>query len=155
MSGMADRPVRWIIDDAAKFVAREVRRERRYDGILLDPPKYGRGPDGEVWHLESDLACVKVSEWQVVIAICSSSEIPDEVEFQATALRVPRKSSPCLVNVPVLSKKAILTFPAIKILSALTVAIRFLVNRSSYTPTATVKTVGSKGDRMAPTMYLF
>lgn len=44
---MADRPIRWIVDDAAKFVAREVRRERRYDGILLDPPKYGRGPDGE------------------------------------------------------------------------------------------------------------
>jgi 23S rRNA (cytosine1962-C5)-methyltransferase len=56
MSGMADRPVRWIVDDAAKFVAREVRRERRYDGILLDPPKYGRGPDGEVWRLEDDLA---------------------------------------------------------------------------------------------------
>jgi 23S rRNA (cytosine1962-C5)-methyltransferase len=56
LSGMADRPIRWIIDDAAKFVAREVRRERRYDGILLDPPKYGRGPDGEVWRLEEDLA---------------------------------------------------------------------------------------------------
>jgi 23S rRNA (cytosine1962-C5)-methyltransferase len=55
LSGMADRPVRWIVDDAAKFVAREVRRERRYDGILLDPPKYGRGPDGEVWKLEDDL----------------------------------------------------------------------------------------------------
>lgn len=56
MSGMADRPIRWIVDDAAKFVAREVRRERRYDGVLLDPPKYGRGPDGEVWRLEEDLA---------------------------------------------------------------------------------------------------
>ena len=56
MSGMADRPIRWIVDDAAKFTAREVRRERRYDGILLDPPKYGRGPDGEVWRLEEDLA---------------------------------------------------------------------------------------------------
>ena len=55
MSGMADRPIRWIVDDAAKFTAREVRRERRYDGILLDPPKYGRGPDGEVWHLEQGL----------------------------------------------------------------------------------------------------
>jgi 23S rRNA (cytosine1962-C5)-methyltransferase len=55
MSGMADRPIRWIVDDAAKFVAREVRRDRRYDGILLDPPKYGRGPDGEVWRLEEDL----------------------------------------------------------------------------------------------------
>jgi 23S rRNA (cytosine1962-C5)-methyltransferase len=56
MSGMADRPIRWITDDASKFIAREVRRERRYDGILLDPPKYGRGPDGEVWRLEDDLA---------------------------------------------------------------------------------------------------
>ncbi len=55
LSGMADAPVRWIIDDAAKFVAREVRRGRRYDGILLDPPKYGRGPEGEVWRLEEDL----------------------------------------------------------------------------------------------------
>ncbi len=55
LSGMAERPIRWIIDDAAKFVAREVRREKRYDGILLDPPKYGRGPDGEVWRLEEDL----------------------------------------------------------------------------------------------------
>lgn len=56
LSDMADRPVRWIVDDAAKFVAREVRRRRRYDAILLDPPKYGRGPDGEVWRLEEDLA---------------------------------------------------------------------------------------------------
>jgi 23S rRNA (cytosine1962-C5)-methyltransferase len=55
LSGMGDKPIRWIIDDAAKFVAREVRRERRYDGILLDPPKYGRGPDGEIWRLEEDL----------------------------------------------------------------------------------------------------
>jgi 23S rRNA (cytosine1962-C5)-methyltransferase len=55
LSGLADKPIRWIIDDAAKFVAREVRRGRRYDGILLDPPKYGRGPDGEVWRLEEDL----------------------------------------------------------------------------------------------------
>lgn len=56
LSGMADKPVRWIVDDAGKFVAREVRRGRRYDGILLDPPKYGRGPDGETWRLEEDLA---------------------------------------------------------------------------------------------------
>ena len=54
-SGMADRPIRWLVDDAAKFVAREVRRGRRYDGIILDPPKFGRGPDGEVWRLEEHL----------------------------------------------------------------------------------------------------
>jgi len=55
LSGFEDRPIRWIVDDAQKFVAREVRRARRYDGIILDPPKYGRGPDGEVWRLEEDL----------------------------------------------------------------------------------------------------
>ena len=55
LSGMADRPVRWIVDDAAKFAAREVRRGKRYDGIILDPPKFGRGPDGEVWRLEDHL----------------------------------------------------------------------------------------------------
>ncbi|WP_228243191.1 class I SAM-dependent methyltransferase [Porphyrobacter sp. GA68] len=55
LSGMADRPTRWLIDDAAKFAAREVRRGRRYDGIILDPPKFGRGPDGEVWRLEEGL----------------------------------------------------------------------------------------------------
>jgi len=65
LSGMAERPIRWIVDDAAKFTAREVRRERRYDGILLDPPKFGRGPEGEVWRLEEHLApllqnCVKL-----------------------------------------------------------------------------------------------
>ncbi len=56
LSSMDDRPIRWIVDDASKFTAREVRRERRYDGILLDPPKFGRGPEGEVWRLEEDLA---------------------------------------------------------------------------------------------------
>ena len=56
LSGLGDRPIRWIVDDASKFTAREVRRERRYDGILLDPPKFGRGPTGEVWRLEENLA---------------------------------------------------------------------------------------------------
>jgi 23S rRNA (cytosine1962-C5)-methyltransferase len=56
LSGLADRPIRWIVDDASKFTAREVRRGRRYDGILLDPPKFGRGPTGEVWRLEENLA---------------------------------------------------------------------------------------------------
>ncbi|WP_260925220.1 class I SAM-dependent methyltransferase [Novosphingobium sp. 9] len=55
LAGLDDRPVRWMIDDAAKFAAREVRRGRRYDGIILDPPKFGRGPEGEVWRLEEHL----------------------------------------------------------------------------------------------------
>ncbi len=56
LSCLDDRPTRWMVDDAAKFTAREVRRGRRYDGILLDPPKFGRGPEGEVWRLEEHLA---------------------------------------------------------------------------------------------------
>ena len=56
LSGMEDSSIRWIVDDASKFTAREVRRGRRYDGILLDPPKFGRGPTGEVWRLEENLA---------------------------------------------------------------------------------------------------
>jgi 23S rRNA (cytosine1962-C5)-methyltransferase len=56
LSGLADRPIRWIVDDATNFTAREVRRGRGYDGILLDPPKFGRGPEGEVWRLEENLA---------------------------------------------------------------------------------------------------
>jgi 23S rRNA (cytosine1962-C5)-methyltransferase len=55
LTGMADRPIRWLVDDAAKFAAREVRRGNRYDGIILDPPKFGRGPEGEVWRLEEGL----------------------------------------------------------------------------------------------------
>jgi len=55
LSGLADRPTRWIVDDARAFVAREVRRGRRYDGIVLDPPSYGHGTDGRSWRLVDDL----------------------------------------------------------------------------------------------------
>jgi 23S rRNA (cytosine1962-C5)-methyltransferase len=55
MSGLAERPIRWIVEDARKYVAREVRRGSKYHGIILDPPKYGRGPTGEVWRLFEDL----------------------------------------------------------------------------------------------------
>lgn len=55
LSSLQDAPIRWIVDDAAKFAAREVRRGKRYDGIILDPPKFGRGPEGEVWRLEEHL----------------------------------------------------------------------------------------------------
>ncbi|MBU6207123.1 MAG: class I SAM-dependent methyltransferase [Alphaproteobacteria bacterium] len=55
LSGLDQAPIRWLVDDAAKFVSREVRRSRRYDGIILDPPKYGRGPAKELWALETGL----------------------------------------------------------------------------------------------------
>jgi 23S rRNA (cytosine1962-C5)-methyltransferase len=54
-AGLNDAPIRWICDDALGFVKRELRRGRRYDGIILDPPKFGRGPDGETWRLEEHL----------------------------------------------------------------------------------------------------
>ena len=54
-AGLGEAPIRWICDDALGFVKRELRRGRRYDGIILDPPKFGRGPGGETWRLESDL----------------------------------------------------------------------------------------------------
>ena len=54
-SGVADGAVRWIVDDCIKFVQREIRRGNRYDIVILDPPSYGRGPKGEIWHLEDNL----------------------------------------------------------------------------------------------------
>lgn len=54
-SGVADRPVRWLVDDCLKFVKREIKRGNRYDGIVMDPPSYGRGPGGEVWKLEQQI----------------------------------------------------------------------------------------------------
>lgn len=55
-SKLNDKPVRWIVEDARKFVSRELRRGNKYDGILLDPPRYGRGTDNEVWKFETDVA---------------------------------------------------------------------------------------------------
>ena len=54
-SNLTDKPVRWIVDDCVKFVQREIRRGNKYDGIIMDPPSYGRGPGGEVWKLEEQL----------------------------------------------------------------------------------------------------
>ncbi len=55
LSGLADRPMRWLVDDCGKFVQREQRRGNTYDAILMDPPSYGRGPGGEVWKLEEQI----------------------------------------------------------------------------------------------------
>ena len=54
-SGLADAPVRWLVDDCIKFVQREIRRGNKYDIIIMDPPSYGRGPGGEVWKLENEV----------------------------------------------------------------------------------------------------
>jgi 23S rRNA (cytosine1962-C5)-methyltransferase len=67
LSALADAPIRWIVDDALAFTAREARRGRRYDAIVLDPPSFGHGPRGSTWRLRDDLpalldACAAVSE---------------------------------------------------------------------------------------------
>ncbi|MDD5938219.1 MAG: class I SAM-dependent methyltransferase, partial [Clostridiales bacterium] len=54
-SGVEDKPIRWIVDDCGKFAQREIRRGHKYDGIIMDPPSYGRGPSGEIWRLEENL----------------------------------------------------------------------------------------------------
>ena len=54
LSGLADKPIRWILDDAKAFVKRELRRGNRYDAIVMDPPAFGRGPEGDVWQIEED-----------------------------------------------------------------------------------------------------
>lgn len=51
-SGLEEAPIRWIVDDCMKFVEREIRRGNHYDGIIMDPPSYGRGPKGEIWKIE-------------------------------------------------------------------------------------------------------
>lgn len=54
-SGLADAPIRWIVDDCVKFVEREIRRGNHYDAIIMDPPSYGRGPKGEIWKIEESI----------------------------------------------------------------------------------------------------
>ena len=56
LSGLGDRPVRWIVDDAMKYMQREHRRGKKYDAIIMDPPSFGRGPGGEVWKIENKLS---------------------------------------------------------------------------------------------------
>lgn len=77
LSGLGDRPVRFLVDDALKFVQREKRRGRTYDVIVLDPPSYGRGPSGEVWKLEDDLyrfldACVGLLSDRPLLVLLNS-----------------------------------------------------------------------------------
>jgi 23S rRNA (cytosine1962-C5)-methyltransferase len=77
---LIDKPIRWIAEDAVKFVKREQRRGKTYDGIILDPPKFGRGPEGETWHLFEDLAshaedCVKLLSDQARFLILTAYAI--------------------------------------------------------------------------------
>jgi len=80
LSGLADLPIRWIIDDALKFVQREVRRGSKYQGIILDPPKFGRGPKGEVWEFYKLIPGL--------LKACQQILDPDPLFIQLTAYAV-------------------------------------------------------------------
>ena len=72
-SGLSEAPIRYIVDDCVKFVKREIRRGNRYDGILMDPPSYGRGPTGEMWKIENDL--------YPLVELCAELLSPDPCFF--------------------------------------------------------------------------
>jgi 23S rRNA (cytosine1962-C5)-methyltransferase len=87
LSGLTSQPIRWIVDDALKFVQREARRGARYDGLILDPPKFGRGPKGEVWEFYRLLpellqACAEILSEQPVFMVLTAYAI------QASALTI-------------------------------------------------------------------
>ena len=72
-SGLADKPIRWILDDARKFIQREIKRGRKYDGIILDPPAFGHGPNKELWKIEDDLL--------PLLKMCHEVMTPDPLFF--------------------------------------------------------------------------
>jgi 23S rRNA (cytosine1962-C5)-methyltransferase len=89
LSGLSEAPVRWICEDARKYVQREVKRGSRYEGIILDPPKYGRGPTGEVWRLFEDLP--------EMIGPCAQL-LSDEASFLLLNAYAARVSGPALAH---------------------------------------------------------
>ena len=95
LSGLSQRPIRWIVEDAMTFVKREARRRSRYDALMLDPPRFGRGPDGEIWKLNESLpellaACCKLlseSPVFVLLNVYATVLTKGRVEKEAEALR--------------------------------------------------------------------
>lgn len=97
-SGLADRPMRWLVDDCGKFVQREQRRGNTYDAILMDPPSYGRGPGGEVWKLEDQIytlvsECVKLLSDKPLFFLINSYTTglsPSVMQYMLGSLVSPR-----------------------------------------------------------------
>ncbi len=95
LSGLRERPIRWIVEDAMTFVRREARRGSRYDALLLDPPRFGRGPDGEIWKLDESLpelltACAKLlsdSPVFVLLNVYSTVLTQGRIQKEAEQLR--------------------------------------------------------------------
>lgn len=99
LSGLRERPIRWVVEDALTFVRREARRGNHYDAMMLDPPRFGRGPDGEIWKLDESLpellsACGKVlsaSPVFVLLNVYTTVLTHGRVESEAERLRVSLK----------------------------------------------------------------
>ncbi len=97
-SGLTDKPIRWIVDDCAKFVAREIRRGSFYDAVIMDPPSYGRGPSGEIWKLEDSIydfieLCLGVLSEKPLFAAVNSYTTglsPSVMEYMLKTRLVPK-----------------------------------------------------------------
>lgn len=96
-SRLGAEPVRWILDDARKFTAREVRRGRTYDIVLIDPPKYGHGPDGEVWDLYTELPAL-LRDCAALLAPGRASMILTSYAIRASALSFGMLAAECLAG---------------------------------------------------------
>jgi len=94
LSNLADKPVRWIVDDALKFIKREIRRGRKYDGIIIDPPKFGHGPKGEVWIFNKSITNLLNSLIELlsdnpilfIITAYNNDHSPEELSFWLQSL---------------------------------------------------------------------
>ena len=110
LSGLSEWPIRWIVEDALAFLRREARRGKRYDAMILDPPKFGRGPKGEVWKLEKSLpellaACKKVLSaspafilLNVYATVLTRVRIEKEAEELRSSLKAMLGESPATIT---------------------------------------------------------
>lgn len=97
-SGLADRPIRFLIDDVVKFVNREIRRGNKYDAIIMDPPSYGRGANGEVWHFEENISdlidlCMNILSEDPLFFLINSytTGISSQVLENILIMKMPKK----------------------------------------------------------------
>lgn len=126
LSDFGSRPIRWIVEDALTFVRREARRGNRYDALLLDPPKFGRGPDGEIWKLDESLpellaACSKVvsaSPAFVLLNVYSTVLTQAQTSEQAESLRFHLKEMFRESRMTITSGELVLEDPAHRKISA-------------------------------------
>ena len=119
LSGVSDKPVRWLVDDCIKFVQREIRRGNKYDIIIMDPPSYGRGPGGEIWKLEDEvynfvsLCSEIVSDDAIAMFINSYTTglAPSVMQYILGSIMVPKFGgtvSSDEIGIPVTSSKMVL-----------------------------------------------